>query len=61
MALRFSLKRFADCQSGATAIEYGLIVTVIFLAIVGAVTYFTQNENLVFNTVGTAVGAATGS
>ena len=30
--------RFAKCESGATAIEYGLIASLIGVAIIGAVT-----------------------
>jgi pilus assembly protein Flp/PilA len=53
------LRRFLVCESGATAVEYGLIVTLIFLAIVSAVTFFTSQENAMFGHINNAVGAAT--
>lgn len=34
--------RFLRDQSGATAVEYGLLLASIFLAIIGAVTLFGQ-------------------
>ncbi|MDZ4738959.1 MAG: Flp family type IVb pilin [Alphaproteobacteria bacterium] len=36
-ALSRHIKRFAANQSGATAVEYGLIVSLIFLAVISAV------------------------
>ena len=53
------MRRFLICESGATAIEYGLIVSVIFLAIVSAITFFTGQENTMFGHINNAVGAAT--
>ena len=32
------VSRFAKCESGATAIEYGLIASLIGVAIIGAIT-----------------------
>ncbi len=58
VAVRLALRRFAACESGATAVEYGLIVTVIFLAIVGAVNYFTSSANGMFNHISSAVSSA---
>ncbi|HEY5071800.1 MAG TPA: Flp family type IVb pilin [Caulobacteraceae bacterium] len=58
MAARFSLRRFLSCESGATAVEYGLIVTVIFLAIVSSITFFTSNATTMFNNISSSVGAA---
>lgn len=37
MKLRQSLKTFGRDASGATAVEYGLILSLVFLAIAGAV------------------------
>ncbi len=45
-------------DSGATAIEYGLIVSLIFLVIVGAVTSFSTKFNLVLNTAASTIGGA---
>ena len=54
------IRRFLSNDSGATAIEYGLIVAMIFLVIVGAVSLFASKATGTFDKVSTAVGAATG-
>ena len=54
------LSRFAKDQSGATAIEYALIVGLIFLAIVSAVTMYTQNTNALYTRIGNAVTGSGG-
>lgn len=41
--------RFLRDESGATAIEYGLIISLIFLAIVTALTAFGNHSSGVFN------------
>jgi len=46
-----TLVRFAKCESGATAIEYGLIAALISVAIIGVVTQVGTNLNTVFGTV----------
>jgi Flp pilus assembly pilin Flp len=53
------VRRFISCRRGTTAVEYGLIVTLIFLAIVTAVTFFTSSANTMFSHINTAVSAAT--
>jgi pilus assembly protein Flp/PilA len=53
------LKAFAEDQSGATAIEYGLIVAFIFLAIVGGLSTFATNENAMYTRISNAVVGAT--
>ena len=50
--------RLAADESGATAIEYGLIVSLIFLVIVGAVTNFASHFTTVLNTASNAIGGA---
>ncbi len=45
------LKRFAADQSGATAIEYGLIASLIAVAIIAAVELVGTNLTTTFNTV----------
>ena len=45
------LTRFAADQSGATAIEYGLIAGLIAVVIIGAVTTLGKNLTNVFNQV----------
>ena len=46
-----TLVRFAKCESGATAIEYGLIAALISVAIITVVTQVGTNLNTVFGTV----------
>ncbi len=52
------VRRFARDRSGATAIEYGLIISLIFLVIVGAVTAFGNHATDVFNTAAEAIASA---
>jgi pilus assembly protein Flp/PilA len=47
--------RFARNESGATAVEYGLIVALIAVAIIGAVTTLGTALKDKFTAVGTAV------
>jgi pilus assembly protein Flp/PilA len=51
------LRRFGRCESGATAIEYGLIVALIFLAILGGVSLFANNETAMYNNVASTVSS----
>jgi pilus assembly protein Flp/PilA len=44
--------------TGATAVEYGLIVGLIFLAIVGGLSAFATNETAMYNTVSNAISGA---
>ena len=47
--------RFMKNESGATAIEYGLIVALIAVVIIGAVSTVGNNLSTKFNTVATSV------
>mgnify|MGYP003630970674 CR=1 FL=1 len=47
--------RFLKDESGATAIEYGLIAALIAVAIIGGVTALGQNAATAFDTVATAM------
>ena len=58
MAGRFSLTGFLRDASGATAVEYGLIVACIFLAIIGGLSLFASNANAMYTTIATTVGGA---
>jgi pilus assembly protein Flp/PilA len=49
--------RFVQDQSGATAIEYGLIVALIAVVIIGAVTALGTNLNTSLTTAGSAIQA----
>jgi pilus assembly protein Flp/PilA len=48
--------RFLQDESGATAIEYGLIAALIAVVIIGAVTAIGTNLNGTFNSVATNLG-----
>ena len=54
------IRRFLTDESGATAIEYGLIIALIFLVILGSVQLFAANATGLFDRVATAVGSAMG-
>jgi pilus assembly protein Flp/PilA len=49
------LNRFMKDESGATAIEYGLIAALISVGIIGAVTTIGSNISTAFTTIGTAL------
>ena len=49
------IARFMKDESGATAIEYGLIAALISVVIVGALTTIGGNLNTAFTTVGTSL------
>lgn len=49
--------RFLKDESGATAIEYGLIIALIAVVIVTAVTTLGTNINSKFSTAATKIGA----
>ena len=50
--------RFIKNESGATAIEYGLIVALIAVVIITAVTTVGTNLSTTFTSIGTATAAA---
>ncbi len=52
------IKRFWADDRGATTIEYGLIIALIFLAILGAVTLFADNATTKFKDATTAIAGA---
>ena len=54
------LDRFRRDESGATAIEYGLILALIFLVILSALTAFGATGSGVFNGAMGAIRAAMG-
>ena len=51
------LHRFARDEGGATAIEYGLIVALIAVVIIGAVTALGTNLNTSLTKAGSAIGS----
>ncbi len=52
------LIRFFKDEEGATAVEYGLMVALIAVVIIGAVTLLGTNLSAKFQTVATSVGSA---
>jgi pilus assembly protein Flp/PilA len=52
------IARFAADQTGATAIEYGLIIGLIALAIVGALSQFSDSFNQTMGRINTALTEA---
>lgn len=50
--------RFLKDESGATAIEYGLIAALIAAVIIGAVTTIGTTLNTTFTTIGSKVAAS---
>ncbi|MBK5091586.1 Flp family type IVb pilin [Paraburkholderia domus] len=46
------IKRFVSDEQGVTAIEYGLIASLIAVVIIGAVTLVGTDLNAVFTTIG---------
>jgi pilus assembly protein Flp/PilA len=49
------IKRYAQDESGATAIEYGLIAALISVVIIGVLTVIGNNLNTKFKTIGNAL------
>lgn len=56
--LSTGLRRFAADQSGATAIEYGLIAALVAVGAIMAMTAFGSSLSGMFNTVSTRAGDA---
>ena len=55
------MTRFAKDESGATAIEYGLIAALIAVVIISGVSVLGTNLNSKFSSVATKVSAAGGT
>ena len=53
-----TLTRFLTDDSGATAIEYGLIAALVSVAAIGALTALGTNLSNLFNTVSSSVTSA---
>jgi pilus assembly protein Flp/PilA len=53
--MRNLAKRFVQAESGATAIEYGLIVALIAVFIIGAVSAVGSSLSTQFNTVASSI------
>ena len=59
--MRLFASKLLDDESGATAIEYGLIAALISVVIIAAVTLVGSKLNGVFNAVATALSGLTAS
>jgi pilus assembly protein Flp/PilA len=57
VAARLALSFIRD-DAGATAVEYGLIITLIFLAIIGAVTSFGVTADTMINRVSNTIASS---
>jgi pilus assembly protein Flp/PilA len=53
-----TLKTFAADESGATAIEYGLIAALVAVALIAALTALGSSLATIFNTVSTQLNSA---
>ncbi len=56
-----TLKNLIEDESGATAIEYGLIAALVSVAAIGALTAMGGSLNTMFSAVSTALSTATTS
>ncbi len=54
------IRTFAMDESGATAIEYGLIAALVSVAAIGALTAMGTSLSTMFNTVASQMSTATG-
>ncbi len=54
-----TLVRFAKCESGATAIEYGLIAALISVAIIGVVSNVGTSLNTTFQSIDDGLNGTT--
>lgn len=52
------IARFVKSESGATAIEYGLIAALVSVVIIAAITTMGSNLTGVFNSIATSLGGA---
>ena len=57
MTMKTFISQFMSDESGATAIEYGLIAALIAVVIIAAVTALGTNISTQFTKVATAIGA----
>jgi pilus assembly protein Flp/PilA len=51
------IKNFFKDESGASAVEYGLLVALIAVIIIGAVSLLGQNLSTTLNTAATTIGS----
>ena len=56
--MRDLCSRFLEDQRGATAVEYGLLISLIALAIIGGLNAISGNINTKFNMVATTLSGS---
>ena len=54
------LNRFAACETGATAIEYGLIASLICIVVIAGINAVGGNVSVMYGKISTAVSNANG-
>lgn len=54
-----TIRKFLKDESGATAIEYGLIAALVSVVLITVLTTLGTNLNATFNTVATKLGGTT--
>lgn len=60
MQAAIQVRRLRIQESGATAVEYALMVGLMALAIIGGVTYFGERVTREFNTISNTIPTNTG-
>lgn len=55
--MKVFIRQLLRQQRGATAVEYGLIIAIIFLGIVGAIGLFADAANRMYDGVASSVSA----
>lgn len=58
LRMNAAARRFAADEGGATAIEYSLIVALVFLAIIGAVRSFADSTNDMYSEISSTLVAS---
>ncbi len=48
-------RRFAGCDSGSTAIEYGILLTMVGVALIGVLSFTGGNFNAMFENLGEVI------
>jgi len=59
MSMKHKIKEFLNDETGATAIEYGLIAALVAVAIIATITLLGRQLSNTFNKVAGNLGAAT--
>ena len=59
--MRVSLRRFLTDESGATSLEYGLIIALVFLVALAGITAFASAGSGTFNAAMNRLAAAIGA